>query len=192
MKSDLTKSLFTAQDELIRAARSGNGEAFETLCTSFKSNINSYILSLNVSPSERDDLYQEGLIGLLGAVRSYDYESSSFSTYASVCIKRSIISALRKINRNNRFELFANPESDFSSTVSVQLPESGILEKESIREWYDAFINDLSPFEKRVFKMYIKGASYKKMASELSCAEKSIDNAITRIKSKLKRRLKQR
>jgi RNA polymerase sporulation-specific sigma factor len=192
MKSEPVKSLFTAQDELISAAKSGNGEAFELLCTSFKSNINSYILSLNVSPSERDDLYQEGLIGLLGAVRSYDYESSSFSTYASVCIKRSIISALRKINRNNRFEFFANPESDFSSTVSAQLPESKILDKESMREWYDAFINDLSPFEKRVFKMYIKGASYKKMASELSCAEKSIDNAITRIKSKLKRRLKQR
>ncbi len=181
-----------AQQELIIASRNGSGEAFDVLCASFKPLIYSYIMSLNVSPSERDDLYQEGLIGLFKAVRSFDNESSSFSTYASICIKRSIISALRKLNRNNRFELSANPESDFSSVEWVPSPEYGVVERENSREWYNTFINDLSPFERRTFHMYMRGASYSRMAKELSCSEKSIDNAMTRIKAKLKRKIKQR
>lgn len=192
MQVDLFESPGTAEQELIIASRNGSGEAFDTLCASFKPLIYSYIMSLNVSPSERDDLYQEGLIGLLKAVRSFDNESSSFSTYASICIKRSIISALRKLNRNNRFELSANPESDFSSAEWVPSPEYGVVERENSREWYNTFINDLSPFERRTFHMYMRGASYSRMAKELSCSEKSIDNAMTRIRAKLKRRIKHR
>ncbi len=180
----------TAQDELVAASVSGDGTAFELLASRFKNYINSYISTLNVSPHERDDLYQEGLIGLLKAVKSYDYESSSFSTYASVCIKSSIISALRKLNRNSRFELSANPEIDFTQNISTPSHEASVIQSSVISQGYDAFIHDLSPFERRVFRLYIQGWSYARMANELSKSEKSIDNALTRIKTKLKRRFK--
>lgn len=187
MKVNLSDLSDEARRELIMASRSGDGESFEILCASFRPLIYKYIMSLNVQASERDDLYQEGLIGLLKAVRSYDHETSSFSTYAFVCIKRSIISALRKLNRNNRFELSADPNSVLPETLWEASPELGIVE----RERYDSFVNDLSPFEKSTFRMYMRGASYSQMASELSCSEKSIDNAMTRIKAKFKRRMKQ-
>ena len=100
-------------------------------------------------------------------------------------------SALRKLNRTNRFELSADPASDFTAKDTSPSPEYGVVERENARERYDTFVNDLSPFERRTFFMYMKGASYNRMAKELSCSEKSIDNAMTRIKSKLKRRTKQ-
>lgn len=191
MQDNLSKLPENVRDDLINASREGDAEAFEALCASFKPIIYSYITSLNVPTSERDDLFQEGLIGLLKAVRSFDHESASFSTYASICIKRSIISALRKLNRTNRFELSADPASDFTAKDTSPSPEYGVVERENARERYDTFVNDLSPFERRTLFMYMKGASYNRMAKELSCSEKSIDNAMTRIKSKLKRRTKQ-
>jgi RNA polymerase sigma factor, sigma-70 family len=187
MQVNLSDLPDTARRELIMASRNGDGSSFEILCASFKPWIYKYIMSLNVPASERDDLFQEGLIGLLKAVRSYDYESSSFSTYASVCIKRSIISALRKLNRNSQFELSADPSTVLPQNLWGKSPELDIVEHER----YASFVNDLSPFEKRTFRMYMCGASYSRMAEELSCSVKSIDNAITRIKAKLKRRMKQ-
>lgn len=176
--------------EWIIASRNGNAEAFEKLYQAYKPFIFSYIMSLNVPASERDDLFQEGLIGLLKAVRSFDRESSSFATYASICIKRSIISALRKFNRI-KVELSADPECDYAVSEYVPSPEAGVVERENAKERYRAFVAALSPFERQTFHLYIKGASYSRMAEELSCSEKSIDNAMTRIKSKLKRRMKQ-
>ena len=87
------------EDRLIVQVKAGSSEAFAALAHRYIPLIKKLVGAAGVPPSERDDLTQEGLIGLLRAVRSYDNESSSFSTYASLCIKHSIISALRKYSR---------------------------------------------------------------------------------------------
>ncbi|MEG2003157.1 MAG: sigma-70 family RNA polymerase sigma factor [Clostridia bacterium] len=179
----------TAEYHIILAAKNGDSDAFDTLYKRYKSTIYGYISSLFIPLCEKDDLAQEGLIGLLKAVRSYDNASSSFATYASLCIKRSIISTLRKYNRNNRYELSADSAATSLSTEYVPSPEVGVVERESTKEWYRAFIVTLSPFEKKVFDLYIKGLSYLQMSITMSCSEKSIDNAMTRIKSKIKNRI---
>lgn len=180
----------TAEYKLVVSSRSGDSDAFSILYGKYKSIIYGYISSLSVPLSEKDDLFQEGLIGLLKAVRSYDNESSSFATYASLCIKRSIISALRKYNRNYRYELSADPTATSLNMDYVPSPEADVVERESVHERYINFIGSLSSYETQTFTLYIKGWSYSAMAEKLSCSEKSIDNAMTRIKSKMKKWMK--
>ena len=178
-------------NDLLALAQNGDETAVAALIARMMPAIRKGAAAATAPGLDFEDAVQEGLIGLLKAVRSFDHESASFSTYASICIKRSIISALRKLNRTNRFELSADPASDFTAKDTSPSPEYGVVERENARERYDTFVNDLSPFERRTFFMYMKGASYNRMAKELSCSEKSIDNDMTRIKSKLKRRTKQ-
>ncbi len=84
---------------LIAEAKSGSALAFERLAESYKRVLEYHINRLNPPPDLYDDLFQEGLIGLLKAVRSYDGKTSSFATFASLCVRNSIISGIRKLSK---------------------------------------------------------------------------------------------
>ena len=84
-----------SESELIASARAGDNRAFEALAESYKRMLDYHIRRLNAQGSIYDDLFQEGLIGLLKAVRTYDGTSAAFSTYASRCVHNSVVSALR-------------------------------------------------------------------------------------------------
>ncbi|MBO7666310.1 MAG: sigma-70 family RNA polymerase sigma factor [Clostridia bacterium] len=174
----------TAEYELILAARNNDDSAFETLYKRYIPLVNGCVSSFQVPPSERDDLFQEGMIGLLKAIRTYDNTSSAFQTYASLCVKRSMISALRKYNRANRLV--------YSAEVPDHIPAphdaaAGDRYRDEDRQRIMSFVNELSPFEKKTFSLYISGMKYSSMAEKLGCSVKSVDNAITRIKSKIKK-----
>ena len=174
------------EDRLIVQAKAGSSEAFAVLAHKYIPLIQKPVGTAGVPPCERDDLSQEALIGLLRAVRSYDSESSSFSTYASLCIKHSIISALRKYSRVSHVYLSESPLELACSGGEVS-PEADLMDKESAKALYDTVSTILSPLEGRVLEMYLSGTSYKMMASVLSKEVKSIDNAVQRIKAKIKR-----
>lgn len=178
-----TSSQQLAEYRLILEARNNDENAFNTLYKRYLPSVFGCVSSFNIPSSERDDLVQEGVIGLLKAIRSYDNKSSAFATYASLCIKRSIISALRKYNRENRFVYSA----DGTEESEPRSPESEVLGKEEDRQRYLYFIKELSKLERKVLSLYVSGMSYSVMAEKLSCSVKSIDNAITRIKSKIKK-----
>lgn len=174
----------TAEYELILAARNNDDSAFETLYKRYIPLVNGCVSSFQVPPSERDDLFQEGMIGLLKAIRTYDNTSSAFQTYASLCVKRSMISALRKYNRANRLVYSAEVPDHIPAPHDAAADDRY---RDEDRQRMMSFVNELSPFEKKTFSLYISGMKYSSMAEKLGCSVKSVDNAITRIKSKIKK-----
>lgn len=174
------------EEETIARARSGSSEAFAALAERYVPLIKKHVGRSYVPASERDDLMQEGLIGLLKAVRSYDCRYSSFATYASLCIKHSIISALRKYSRASCVYLSGSP-LELTDCCEADGPEVDLVGREDVRALYETVFGILSPMERRVFELYLSGASYKAMAVSLGLGVKSVDNAVARIKAKIKR-----
>lgn len=133
--------------------------------------------------SVRDDLVQEGIIALLGAVKSFSADKNAkFSTYAAVCIKNRMLSAL---GRNTPI---SEDEADLEELVyqDEDHPEEIVIEKEKTEELYGRVESELSEMEWSVFRLFVGGMSYGQIAKILGLSEKSVDNAIRRARSKLK------
>ena len=172
---------------LIARARLGDGEAFAALVESYKRLVYWHIShsASFVSDADDEDLYQEGLVGLLKAVRTYDGVSSAFATYASSCICHSVISAARRLRKQNGDVV----PLDDTELVSGSSPESDLLDRESISLLYERVFSQLSGYERSVFELYLSDRSYADIARVMGKTEKSIANAICRIRRKLKKLL---
>lgn len=187
-KPDKTES--STVNMLVESAKQGDTVAFELLAEKYRRLLNWYVKQLNLPLSEKDDFLQEGLIGLMKAVRTYDGVSSSFVTYASVCIKSSIITAIRKYNKHK------NPLLSYDDNLNSNIPdvsnspESSFIDKESVGILYDKVFSVLSEYELNVFEMYLSDLSYKDMSKKLNKDSKSVGNAVYRIKRKLKQTIK--
>lgn len=171
---------------LVDSARGGNDAAFEELVRRYLRVITWYADRYSHTPHDKDDYLQEGLCGLLKAVRTYNGISSSFSTYASVCIRTGIITAVRKNGRDNgRLVSYEETvtESDGSDSIS---PEDVIIQKESTDFLYERFKSVLSQYESTVFDFFLLDLSYADIALCLGTSTKSVENAVHRIRTKLK------
>lgn len=171
---------------LVAAAGGGDDAAFEELTYRYLRVIEWYAGKYSFSHHDKEDYLQEGLCGLLKAVRTYNGISSSFSTYASICIRTSIITAVRKDGRDkDRLVSYEETvsESDGSDSIS---PESIIIEKESTDYLYQRFKSVLSKYEATVFDLYLLDLSYADIALCLETDSKSVENAVRRIRTKLK------
>lgn len=163
-------------------------EILNEIIKSYKSNVEMIAMKYISSPMEKDDLIQEGMIGLLAAINSFNEEkNTSFSTYASRCIDNSIQSALRKFSRmkdipqNNLVSL----EDENIDTHYILSAEDEFLAKESVSNLTKALYEDLSTFENEVLRLFMIGCSYTEIANKLDKNPKAIDNAIQRIRKKL-------
>lgn len=175
---------------LVDSAKQGDARAFEVLAKKYKRLLEWYVKQLRIPVSETDDFIQEGLIGLLKAVRTYDGRSSTFVTYASVCMKRNIISAVRKFNKNfNTLVPYDDNFDDSIPNVSAS-PESDFIDRESVKILYEKLFSVLSEYELTVFEMYLSDMSYGDMSKKLGKQPKSVGNAVYRIKKKLKLTIK--
>ena len=172
------------ENVLVAMAKDGDERAFDALVTSYKRLIHWHIDRSVNAKDEREDFFQEGLVGLLKAVRTYDGCTSAFATYASACIRHSIISAVRRYRNQNGFSVSLDERQD--GLVSENSPESDFIDRESSSILYDRVFSELSAFEKSVFELYLTDLSYAQIASELGKDEKSIANAVCRIRRKLK------
>lgn len=171
---------------LVASAREGDSLAFALLVHRYSRVMNSFIGTLSVSESEKEDLLQEGLIGLLKAVRSYEEEKAMFSTYAVTCIKNSIVSALRRYNKSAA--LYPSlQELEEAEAQEAESPELIYLDTESGRLLHDRLFKALSPLESKVFELYLADETYAEIGRKLGKDVKSVDNAVQRIRSKLKR-----
>ncbi len=139
-----------------------------------------------------DDIIQEGLIGLLGAVDTFDEERGvSFETYAIACIDNRIYSALRQDSRkknlplNSSLSLSENEDSSLEVLVTQSLEDLVIL-REEVSAVLEQIHEDLSSFEKKVLALYLEGYSYLAISELLSSSPKSVDNALQRARRKLK------
>ncbi len=139
------------------------------------------------SNADSDDLNQEGLIGLLNAISSYDYSKGvKFSTYAEVCIGNRMKTFLVKTKKASS-GLENIDELPEKSCLSVEeTPESILLDKEFFSELLSGIYDVLSPAELRVFNLCLKGESYRSVAGKLGITEKSVDNAMQRARRKIR------
>lgn len=175
---------------LLSRARAGDSEAFASLAASYRRLVYWHV-SRSVSGAENpwtnsDDLFQEGLVGLLKAVRTYDGVSSAFSTYASSCIGHSVISAVRRYRRQSAAILPLDETEQDTAMGSASSPETELIDRESSALLYARVLSGLSVFERTVFELYLSDYSYAEIASRVGKPEKSVANAINRARRKLR------
>ena len=131
-----------------------------------------------------DDLAQEGVLGLYSAVQSYDVSRGvPFEAYAVICIKRKMYSyCTRFIKKDSNYTTESTEELE-----SGEILEEDILDKALVEDIFIKLRQNLSEMESNVLELYLKELSYAEMSEKLSISEKSIDNAMSRIKAKLKK-----
>ncbi len=136
-----------------------------------------------------DDLAQEGMLGFLDAVKTFDASKGSFKAYAEVCINNRIVSAVRtSFNNKNAALSKAVPyeTSDVDVTDSSTDPANIVSEIESSEYIRDLLIKELSDFERQVVDLRLLDMSYSQIAQKLGCGEKAVDNALQRIRKKMR------
>lgn len=159
--------------------------AFAKTATEYSSFLMKLARSFSGSADKVDDLFQEGLIALYRAFVTYDGKSASFSTYATLCIKRSMISWLKKNPAENLISLDEFVESG-DAVFSYDNPELEVVSKDFCSRFYETAKKMLSDYEYRVFELTLSDFRAGEIAKQLSCPVKSVENALYRIKSKLR------
>lgn len=161
-------------------------KGFEQTAFEFENLVRSFAVKYSLNSSEEDDLFQEGMIALYKAFISYGASNAKFSTYASVCIKNSMISWIRK-NRNSVFLPFDDvDESALTSDSISENPEEFALHNDFVSSFMTYAHSCLSEFECKVFDFAVKDYSCKEIAKELSVQPKVVENAMFRIRRKLR------
>lgn len=187
-----------SDDALAQLIREGNADAFVELSNRYLPLVRAKAASFHSFALEADDLWQEGLLGLFSAATTYDPNSSaSFQTYAGVCISNRIITAYRSSSSlkntilNNSLSL---QDTDFSDrdqlvcSIGVD-PETQVIAQEGVKAVNDHLNESLSAMEKDVLRLYLNGCTYGEIARKLSISGKAADNAMQRVRKKLKHHL---
>ena len=177
-----------SDEQLVRDSANNVSGAIEELIGRYRSVVSSIVAKYNNAPLEKEDLIQEGLIGLLAAINSYqEGKGAKFSSYASRCINNSVQNALRKFSRLKDIppSRIMPLEDAFCEDNPVLSAEDEYLAKESVSSLTEFLYEGLSRFENEVLRLYIQGYSYCEIADKLSKNQKAIDNAIQRIRKKL-------
>jgi len=172
----------------------GDSDTEEALVSEYSQLVRACARPYYLAGGDSEDLIQEGMLGLLSAVRTFDPSKGvKFSTYAEFCIKRSIYSAIRsaagyKHTPLNSYISLESPQLDENNTQSARFlrdPEDFVIARESAVEVERLLYGALSRFESVVLQLYLEGMSYKDMAARLGKSNKSVDNAVQRIRKKL-------
>ena len=189
--------------DLIRKAKQGDETSLELLLAKFKPLACKIARKYFLAGQDEEDLYQEAMIGLFKAEQSFNETAGQdFKSFATLCINRQIQTAVKNSNRkknkilNESISLnnqggIDNYESDdeeqlyFIIPSSSPLPDDELIYKEKVDEIKNAIDQKLSTYERKVLSLYLKGLSYKEMGQILEKETKSIENCLSRIKSKL-------
>ena len=186
-------------EELISLVKSNDKYALDFIIEKYKDLVNMKVSKYFIIGAEKEDIIQEGMIGLFKAIQSFDAtKQNSFKTFANMCIERQLITAIKTSNRQKNIPLnsylslnTAAYEDDEDTTVleifdshQTEDPLDTITKKEYYKRVEDAIDKSLSDFEKQVLARFIKGESYVTIAEKLDTQVKSVDNAIQRIRKK--------
>lgn len=178
---------------LIEQLRKGNGEITDYLLDKYKYMVRKKARVMFIIGGDTDDLIQEGMIGLYKAIRDFNIEKeSSFLHFATLCINRQIYTAINASQRkkhsplNSSVSLFETGDGNNIYVDEWGNPERLLIAKENIQDIEKVLDKNLSKYEQGVLKLYIEGNDYNEIAEMMDKKPKSIDNAIQRIKGKLK------
>ena len=176
--------------ELVKLYSGGSDSAFAVLTDRYIGLIRSITSKYRVAGLEPDDLTQEGLLGLLYAAKSFkDDGGASFRTYASICINRRVISLLKRSESGKSRALndyVSISDEDCETVPGGDNPEDMYIVKESLSALNKKITELLSEKERRVLSLYLAGESYAGIAQAMAISEKSVDNAMQRIRRKLR------
>lgn len=171
--------------EIWTLAKNGDRDGEEELIERYTSLVRMIARPLFLTGGDSEDLIQEGMLGLLSAVRSFDPEGASFRTYAEHCIRNRMLSAIKKAETlKNRPLNDSVPIDSAENLASDGDIEEYLIQRERLSETESA-AEGLSQFEREVLSLYLGGMSYAGIAEETSRSVKSIDNAVQRIRRKL-------
>ena len=191
-----------SDDELLELINKKDTDALDFLICKYKDLVNSKVNKYFIIGAEKEDIVQEGLIGLYKAIKDYKPDKqNSFKSFANLCIERQLITAIKSSNRQKHMPLnsylslnmtaFENEDGN-SDTQIVDVLENTVIEdpldtitkKEYFSSVENVIDSSLSDFEKKVLNRYVQGESYVKIAERLDAPVKSVDNAIQRIRKK--------
>ena len=176
---------------LVSRAKSGDSKALSTLIEKYSENIRIKAYTFNcVHVKDNEDLYQEGMMGFVSAVYYYDENrGASFNTFMTRVVSNRMIQAYNRMRDYSKvFLLTENDSEKFLNSVdnSNMSPEEHLVSNECYEEYLAFIETDFSIFEKKVYKLFLKNLSYNEMSIILECSVKSIDNALQRIKKKIR------
>ena len=189
-----------SDEELQILAAGGSADAWDILTQRYTELVESCVYPYYLEGGEAADLIQEGMVGLISAIREYDSSQGiPFKAYAQLCIRRRIFSAIRAASRLKHSplnhgvsleETAQNQSREWNARFvldQTRTPEEQVLAKESEQEFFQSFLRQLSAFEQEVLHLYLDGCSYRIMSEMTGRNEKAVDNAVQRIRRKLAR-----
>lgn len=197
-----------SDEELILMYRDGEEEAAGVILNKYKNLVRKKASSMYILGADRDDLIQEGMIGLFKAMRDYDMgRDVNFFTFADLCVSRQMYTAVQASNRqkhlplNTYISIYSQNMNSIEGTEEYALmdtlsskkdinPEDMVIEQEDMEYMEQAILKELSELEKQVFELHLTGMTYSEIAKVLGRDEKSTDNALQRMKTKIKKVLK--
>lgn len=202
-----------SDEELIGALRDGDDAITEYLMEKYKNLVKSKAGTMYIIGADKDDLIQEGMIGLFKAITGYDPgRDASFYTFADLCVSRQMYKAVDAGKRkkhtplNTYISLYESNYSDDNSSKDTEMiealetlrlltdnnPEAMLIDKENTKALEAKIMESLSDFEQQVLSLHMTGIGYAEVARILGKESKSVDNALSRIKSKVKKILSER
>lgn len=195
-----------ADEVLIQRLRDGENHITDYIMDKYKNLVRNKAKSMYILGADTEDLIQEGMIGLFKAIRDYDSgRDASFYTFADLCISRQMYTAVQASNRQKHMPLNSyisfysangkrsdgqENENDLLDTLasnSEKNPEEVLIDKENVLMLEQKIEKELSGFEKQVLDLYLTGMGYVQIAKVLGRDEKSTDNALQRIKTKIRK-----
>jgi RNA polymerase sporulation-specific sigma factor len=205
---ELRTLLETMDDEaVIEMVHQGESEALDFLIKKYRNFVRAKARSYFLIGADKEDIVQEGMIGLYKAIRDYKEDKlTSFKAFAELCITRQIITAIKTATRQKHIPLNSyvsldkpiyDEESDRTlldviTGAKITNPEELIINREEFDSMEDKMAELLSDLERKVLSLYLDGQSYQEISEELNRHVKSIDNALQRVKRKLERYLEVR
>ena len=195
-----------SDEDLLSLHRAGDARAEEALYARYKQIVRSKARTYFLIGADREDIIQEGMIGLYKAVVDYQFDRlASFRGFAELCITRQIISAIKAATRKKHIPLNTyisfnrsvyegeteRPLIDVLTSTRISDPEEVLIGRENYAAVADSIEHSLSKLERGALGLYLYGYSYQQIADHLQITTKSVDNAIQRVKKKLEARLKE-
>lgn len=188
-----------SDEQLQNLASSGNLEAEEELIKRYSIVVKTHSRACFLAGGDSEDLIQEGMIGLVSAIRNFRPEGgASFKTYAELCIKRRLYSAIRSSYSKKNVSIddclsLESPFFDENQAYTFDVlryafqrgPEDEIIDREYTGDFWANFLFCLSKLEAEILDFYLKGMSYQEIASKIRRPVKSVDNAVQRVRKKL-------
>ena len=192
-----------SENDIINLAQKRQNAAMEYLLEKYKPLVRQKTRKLFLIDGDKDDLIQEGMIGLFKAVRDYQVgKDAAFKTFADLCISRQLYSAIKKSNRlknqplNSYVSIYSDEFSDAdelagdrtvisSGSDNIANPEAIMIDRENAIDMQNKMFDKLSKMEREVLKRYLEGMTSQEIAADMEKSPKSIDNALQRIKGKI-------